>query len=187
MDWSKEWINRYVEIRNWIRPYLGGKIRLDEVDVFAIWAFKSLIKFDYDSFLIIDRRNRYAFHIPSGYLIHVFTPYAYKFIKHKFGQKIIRRVDRLEPGRKIVYAERKIEGPRGGKLLALGSATHISTHPKIVSNPKTRQWLSFCKRVVPSKYNIHYPNIYEAERKYWYKPFKKYFLEHAVLNLYPEV
>jgi hypothetical protein len=186
MDWSQEWINRYVELRNWIRPYLGGQIRLDEVDVFVIWAFRSLIiEHKFNDFIFLDKVNKYLFHLPSGYLLHLFMPFAFKFIRDKYGEKLISKIETPEPGRKIVYAERRIPGPRGGKLFALGSATHISVNPKIVSNPKSRYWLLYCKRIIPSKYNISYPNIYEAERRYWFRPFKQYFLRYAVLNLFP--
>ena len=187
MNWAQLWLNRYEEVKRWIRPYLGGRIRLNEVDVFCIWAYYDMMKFKYDEFIIVDKTRRYTFHKPTGYLLHVFMRYASHFAKPKFGQKIIRRIERIEPGRKIVYAERKVPGPRGGKLWALGSATHITTDAKVVNNPYTRKYLKLLKVKIPNELNIRYPNFYEAERKYWYKPFEKYFKDYAIKNLWPEI
>jgi len=183
MNWSEHWKNRYLALRNWIRPYLGGQIRLDEIDPFCIYAFIDVKKQNKDSFIVIN--HEYAFHKPSGYLVHLFAKYGFKFTKDKFGFKIITRINRIEPGRRVVYAERIIRGPRGGKLFALGSATHITTNEHIIANPKTRKILKELKLKLSRNPLIVYPHIYEAERKFWYKPFKKYFLEYAIKNLWP--
>jgi hypothetical protein len=183
-DLQKLWINEYENLKHWIRPYLGGKIRLDEIDVFVVSAFIDMMKFEKDKFIILDKIHRYAFHKPSGYLLHIFGRAIFNFIKPKFGHRIIRRIDRIEPGRKIVFGERKIPGPRGGKLFALGSATHISTNEKVVPNPRTKKWLRYMKQKVKLM-DLKYPDIYEAERKYWYKPFKFYFLNYAIKRPYP--
>ena len=179
------WLNRYEELKRWIRPYLGGQIRLDEIDPFVIWAFIDIRNFKKESFIILDRKNRYVFHIPSGYLLHIFAPYWDRITKPKFGFSIIKRVDRLEPGRRIVYAERKIPGPRGGKLFAVGSATHITTNLKEISNPLTKRHLLKLKYHFTKETPYRWPNIYEIEKRMWFKPFKHYF-KLAVQKLWPE-
>jgi len=181
-----DWYDRYIQIRNWIAPYLGGRIRLHEVDVLCIWAFVDMMNNKKDSFIILDRKNRYAFHIPSGYLLHIFGSDIFHFIKKKFGQKIIQRVIGVEAGRKIVYGERVIPGPRGGKLFALGSATHVSTHENEIRNPLTKQYLLKMKYYV-KQHKIQYPHIYKAEKKAWYKPFDMIMKEIACKTLYPGV
>ena len=184
-EWSRQWIDQYTNLIKWIRPYINTSVvNIKEVDVFAIWPYVEIKLNRKESFVFLDKRNFYYFHVRSGYLVHIFSPYAFKFSKKRFGEKIIQKVDRPEPGRRIVYAERIIEGPRGGKLFALGSATHISTDPIIVRNKLTRRYLLKVKDYAKQN-KLAYPNIYVVEKKMPSFPFYKIF-NYAIQIPWPE-
>jgi len=186
MDFANEWLNLYKqklqEFRKFINP---SKVDLKDLDVFAIWPYIDITLNKRDNFIFVDRKRLYFYHIRTGYLVHVFSPYVFKFIKKKFGEKTIAKVHRIEPGRRIVYAERVIEGPRGGKLFALGSATHISVDPSTVtSHVLTRKYLTNLRYQLKRKEAV-YPNIYVVEKKYPFWKFEK-IIQYAVQVPFPK-
>jgi len=168
----KEWTQVYEKVENYIKPYLWPKQRykLMFFDVFTYWPIVDVFRKQRMNFLKLSYEN-YYFHYRSGYLLHAFDR-GFLFARKEISYSKIYKVSRPIPGRRIAYAKRISDGPRGGKLTALGSLTHISTDIRVISNPKTRRMLQRVKDIARAK-KWKYPHIYIVEKRFPIYPFNK--------------
>jgi len=168
----KEWNNVYQQIESYVKPYLWIRQRLKLLffDVFTFWPIVDVFKKKRENFIKLPDPT-YYYHYRSGYLLHAFEN-GFALTRKEIGYSKIYKTTRPIPGRRIIYGKRISPGPRGGKLVALCSLTHISTDPRVVSNPKTKYMLKRCKELSKSR-KWKYPNIYIVEKRFPLYPFNK--------------
>ena len=171
--WQKDLDNKLSskEKYAWMK-YLEPKIRkyVDKIDRACLRPVIDLIFKRFDRFVKL--HPNYWFHIPTGFLLHIFDKQVFSQIRPMFGY-IKLGIHRPCPARRLLLGLRRVPGPRGGKYAAIGSVTHISCKDTIVRNPKTRFFLKKARLIAVRK-KWRYPNYFAIEKRFYQLPFFKY-------------